>query len=342
MHGFFLAACLLTALDAPVSPRHLQPLFACLPLYFLTALGIGYFSGFFLVAFEPESKRSRHYASVSTAQLSMASVIAVSCLVLVVPRLLTYKNLPLIHRQRNTALEGYPGALLRALPARGAIIMSEDATRLRWLEVTLIRAGKASDYTLVDTALLTHFSGYLPYLDRQHPDFKLMASLTNQTAEITSPPVLTQWIQNLAHAHELYLMHPFVGYLAEVFYAQPRELLYQLRPYPTNIIVPPPMSPALIAENRAFWRDISDHHFPDLIHHLENQTPISNNPFDRVLKFAHVATRSRTTMRSRPAIIIRSCSMVGGVELQCWAARWRKRANVSRPPAGSIRITMPR
>src|SRR6185312_3046918 len=47
VHAFFLGICVWTTLGSPLSARHLQPLFACLPLYFLTSLCVGYFCGYF-------------------------------------------------------------------------------------------------------------------------------------------------------------------------------------------------------------------------------------------------------------------------------------------------------
>jgi hypothetical protein len=59
VQGLFLVAGIWAALDAPFSPRHKGLGFACLPLYYLGALGIGYFSGYFLLVFGTPIPRSR-------------------------------------------------------------------------------------------------------------------------------------------------------------------------------------------------------------------------------------------------------------------------------------------
>jgi hypothetical protein len=49
VYGFFLLVGLWTMFDSPISPRRLNLGVACLPLYYLGALSIGFFTGHFLL-----------------------------------------------------------------------------------------------------------------------------------------------------------------------------------------------------------------------------------------------------------------------------------------------------
>ncbi len=51
VHGVILCVCIWAAFDPPFSPRHLGFGTPCLTLYYLGALSIGYFSGYFLLVF---------------------------------------------------------------------------------------------------------------------------------------------------------------------------------------------------------------------------------------------------------------------------------------------------
>ena len=113
VHAFFLAICLWTALDSPFSPRGLKLGYPGLPLYFLSSLSIGYFTGCFLLVFG--KTRSRPLL----ARLVTASI---WLLALAMPALLLCKNLPGILLNRNGLLARYAAQVSQSLPARSAVI----------------------------------------------------------------------------------------------------------------------------------------------------------------------------------------------------------------------------
>ena len=109
----------------------------------------------------------------------------------------------------------------------------------------------------MDTTLLAYHAVYLQSLDRAYPDFKFFAGITNRQAGVTNPYVLAHWLEEVSRAREVYFMHPFVGNLAEIYYAEPRELLFRLQSWPSNMLTIPPMSEATLAGNRAFSMCVS-------------------------------------------------------------------------------------
>ncbi|MDB6021563.1 MAG: prsT, partial [Pedosphaera sp.] len=283
IQGFFLMACLWTAFDSRFSPRHLQPGLPCLPLYYLGALSIGHFSGYFLLVFGVNTENQRRRSRSSAPSIRPAMTALIWLLAAGAPAFLIYKNLPNILRQKNSALARCFDTMQKSLPPKGAIVLSEDPTRLEYLETSLIRNRSQSRYLLMDTSLLPHDPAYFQFLDRTHPDFKLAQTTTNGFADMTNSVLLVLWLKNLSETHDVYLMHPYAGLLAELFYTQQHGLFYQLQLYPTNSSHAPPLPEAVVAENRTFWRAVEAEQFPVLLPHIETaERPAGHGSTERL------------------------------------------------------------
>jgi tetratricopeptide (TPR) repeat protein len=282
IHGFFLLACAWTAFDSRFSPRHLQPAMACLPLYFLGALSIGRYGGYFLLVFSGRTGSRRRRRSVSSP-LRSVMIGLVCALAIAVPALLMYKNLPHILVERDSSLAHCCDVMQQNLPSNGAIVLSEDPVRLEYLETSLIRRGRQPGYLLIDATLLPNHADYAQFLDRRHPEFKLSQTTTNQFSEMTNSIQLVFWLKNLGATHDIYVMHPFTGLLAELFYQQPRGLFYQLKDYPGDSSRVPPLETRLVEENRSFWRNTEAEHFPPILRRIEHSAhPASHTLMEKI------------------------------------------------------------
>src|SRR5439155_25766291 len=91
VHALFLIACIWVALDPPFSPRHMGYGLPFLTFYYLGALCVGYFSGYFLLVFRAKTERS--HRTPAYLPLINATVTGAVCLLLVIaPVGLVYRN----------------------------------------------------------------------------------------------------------------------------------------------------------------------------------------------------------------------------------------------------------
>ena len=286
VNAFFLIMCLWGALDSPFSPRHRQPAFPCLPLYFLSALSIGYFSGCFLLVFGPRLERFWRPPQRLDPFLNMVSIGAMWVLLLAMPAVLVYKNLPDILKRKQDPLAAYFDLLERTMPPKGAVILSEQSVQLQYLEATLIGRGRSADYLLIDTSLLRRFPNYAKFVASKYAAFILGGALAGEPAKNTGPFAIARWVEELARAREIYALHAYTGPVAESFFTEQHGLFFRLQPYSEYVTEAPAPSPALIATNQDFWRSVRQEQFSALFQRL--QPPPGNPRWEALLQAAHI------------------------------------------------------
>ena len=277
VHAFFLIVCLWSALDLPLSPRRLGVGFACLPLYYLGALGVGYFSGYFLLVFAPPPRDRRRRTRSHMRAINLAPTAAIWVVLVGMSGLMLHQSLPYVLWCRAGPLENFATQLERCLPPPGAVILGEGSFELLSLQTTLIRRGQQTAYLSVDLSALTRDPGYFEVLRQGHPQFNLSLPLLHLPADLTNPPVLTAWLQDLVAAREVYYLHPVVGGLAESFSFQPHGLFYQLKPCVTNVLDGGQLPPKVLAENQAFWQAFTAQSLPELVRHIPSPEQLAQS-----------------------------------------------------------------
>jgi tetratricopeptide (TPR) repeat protein len=223
-----------------------------LPLYFLSALSIGYITGYFLLVFKPLVRHGRPITS-SQQFLSALSRGVIYAVLVLAPIGLIYKNLPAIRYTNGPMLRNYASAMAEKLPPQ-AVVLSDDPASLMLTRSWLARSGKDQNYLFFDTQSLKSL-GYYRFQTRLHPE-EWPQVFTNITRGDYAIPnlKLAQLIRVIAEKHPIYYLHPTFGYYLDVFYPVPHGLVNELRPYTTNMFTPPPLSDADFAENEAFWK----------------------------------------------------------------------------------------
>jgi tetratricopeptide (TPR) repeat protein len=306
-HAFLLLLCLWVAFDPPFSPLHISRRlglsFPFLPLYYLGALCIGYYSGFLLLIFSGDPGRGQIVQRVLrwTAPKLVYTFLGLTLLGLLV------KNLPAIRVTNGPQLDQYARLAVSVLPPEGAVLLSDDPTRLALLRAALVREGKSGRYMPVDvnTLPLAPYRAWLrrnypkswpePNVEAKPPNPEHLASRTNAPLDGAG---LFRLMSLLVQSNRVYYLHPGFGYLLEHFYLQPRGLLYELTPYPTNTLGGPLLTGAELAENEDSWKraiETGVNPLTRLITQTERPRPGMEG---RLMEWLHLKTSSPSSIKS--------------------------------------------
>lgn len=258
-HAVILLACLWVMFDPAFSPRLYLPKqhgfeLPGLTLYYLAALSIGYYSGYFLLIFgrrpEGERRTPRWLRMVNPIVTTVVKV-----LVVVVPLGLVLRNLEPIRATNADTLRRYAQLLADCLPEKPALLLADDVRRLYLLEAFLAQRGNANPHLAVHTGALL-FPNYHRHLARKYPDRwpLLPAVATNAPSATLEELELVRLMVSLSATNHLHYLHPSFGYYFENFYLDPHGLAYALQLYTGDRLDPPELSPEQIRANEDFWQ----------------------------------------------------------------------------------------
>jgi tetratricopeptide (TPR) repeat protein len=267
IHAVFLLACLYVTFDPSFSPRKLvNETMSFLPLYFLGALSIGYYSGYFLLVFKGTTGPKTWQKQRGLRKALNYAVAGLVCIAFVAtPAALAYRNYPKIKLTCGKELSQFGELALQSLGTRGGVVLSDDPFRLYSLFAALGSKGMVDKYVLVETASLPH-KFYQQHLRKQYgPGWPELPSAL-KAADQVDPSTLVQTLQQLSKNKDIYYLHPSFGYYFENFYLKPQKLVFQLRPYPEGSVIPPAFTASEIQESFAFWKGISDEQLKPLRH----------------------------------------------------------------------------
>jgi tetratricopeptide (TPR) repeat protein len=248
IHAIFLGVCVWLAFDPPFSPR--EKGFG-LMLYYLIALGTGYYFGYFLLVFGKKHPRAGEFPPILYRLFNLAVITGTWLLAIFAVAGIIYKNGPLIHATNSHEVRQYAVQVTENLPRTGAIIMSDDPARLYLTEAELVHEGRAKDYLLLDTGSLL-YPEYHRYLHQKWPQKWPLLVSPDQKSTL-NPIGMIAMLSLLGQSNQLYYLQPSFGYYFERFYHEPHGLIYLLKPLPADTFLPPPVDKDLIAENEAFW-----------------------------------------------------------------------------------------
>jgi tetratricopeptide (TPR) repeat protein len=288
VHALFLVLCVWVALDPNVrlSPRANFSGVSFLTLYYLGALSVGYLSGYFLLLFGPDPDApKRGPAYLRLLKWSMTGM--VWGLLLISGITFAYKNLPRIRSANGELLHNYADLLIRALPQKGAVVLSDDTARLLLTEAVTTQLGNFTNYIFVHTPSLK-IPDYHRLLRKQYGN-RWLVNLPNESQLVPDELGLIQVIATMARSNDVYYLNPSFGYYFEVFYPEAHGLVYKLNPYPANSLLAPVPSPALIDENDQFWTRVEGSAFPSLLAACRESNPGPNpSLMEQWMKFAHL------------------------------------------------------
>ena len=283
IHAVIFGVCVWIMFDPPFSPSQLSQGFPALTFYYLSALAIGYYCGYFLLVFGKKAVPGRRNPKPQPALPSVLKPLtpvihwgtyAMSVLMIFT---LIYKNLPLVRACNDDTLKRYADLTLKSLPVKSGILLSDAEgitssreTRALLMKADLARLGRAKDYLVVDTQSL-NWAAYHHYLHEQFPAWPDVPE-AQRTYQV-KPAFILGVLNELARSNNLCYLNPSFGYFFELFYQEPHGLVYQLKTLPNDTLMPPPLSGGLIAENQQFWDETMETEFPRIETELQPHKP---------------------------------------------------------------------
>ncbi|HEX3718617.1 MAG TPA: hypothetical protein VH595_11670 [Verrucomicrobiae bacterium] len=228
-----------------------------LTFYYVAALCIGYFSGYFLLVFGRKPAQGWMRIGQARKFLNKIVVAAVWVLALAAPIVLAVQNIPHVEAENSRALTQFSDLVLDGLPQRDAFVLSDDPGRLNLLEATYQRRGIPDQNVLIETGSLAH-KEYIGYLRSRYPQFQKTMAPPEKLPPVVSDRALKVFLYQAGHNHPIYYLHPSFGYFFEEFYLKPRELVYELKAYPNSSAEPPLPSATEITDNDNFWSKLQD------------------------------------------------------------------------------------
>ena len=311
----FFVLVIWMAFDPPFSPRHLGLGAPLLSLYYLGALSIGYFSGYFLLIFgkAPASRMPQPPPPELVQWFNRLVVVGVWALALAAVSGLSYRNTPQIRDANDNSFQKYASLVTGNLPRSGGILLSDDF-RLYLIEAALARDGRAKDFLFLDTRSL-NWSAYFQFLHQRYPRTFPELAPTKKNAPV-SPLGQIGILTLLARTNELYYLHPSFGYYFEQFYLEPHGLAYKLKTLPGDTLLPPALDKNQIATNEAFWARVETQAFAPIERAVTPSDPNAPRSWgQRMLDDFHISREPNRNASMVGALYSRSLDF-WGVQLQ--------------------------
>ena len=311
-HAVLLVVCVWVVFDPPFSPR--EKGFG-LTLYYLSALSVGYLSGYFLLVFRRElGTRFQVRGAPPFNFLNFLAVTVIWLLFLSAVAGLVYKNAPLIREANNDILRRYASLTAEKLPPSGGVLLSDDPRYLYLTEAALTHEHRANDFVYLDTQSLV-LPAYHQFLHEKYPKIWPDAFKAADTNLVSQQQVLVLLTQ-VARTNELYYLHPSFGYYFERFYLEPHGLVYRLKTLPADTLLPPRPDSSEIDDNEAFWAGAELQAFKPIELNLAAPGPIESRPWgEQMLAQLHVPAERDLNAVAAGSLYSRSLTY-WGVQLQ--------------------------
>lgn len=276
VHAVIFGVCVWIMFDPPFSPGALAiggtP---ALTLYFLAAIALGHYAGYYLLVFGKKAVSTRRNPRPlpalpapfdKLAPVVYWGVLGTAALMIFS---LAYKNLPQIRAQNDDTLLRYAQLTEQTLPRDGGILLtdaegvtSSSQTRTLLMQCALARSGRSKDYLVIDTQSL-NWAPYHRYLHQKSPDKWPKLVGDNDQGGI-NPLGILGVLNILSQSNNICYLNPSFGYYFEIFYQEPHGLVYPLKKLPEDTLLPPPLTQNLIADNQQFWAGAAEQVFPRL------------------------------------------------------------------------------
>lgn len=262
MHLVFLTVCIWVCFDPAFSPRERGLGLPFLSFYYLSALSVGYYSGYVLLVFGPAPERAgsrgRHRSNRSSGLNPLFRGLLYLA-TLAVPVGLFVQNGATLKLRNGPALEKLALKQVESVAPGKAVLFVDDSFRglLTNLGLSLSPQHNAADYSVVDTSALsnTFYQGWIRGSLQRAWSGELGQAQMPQTIDIGS---ILNVVAVLIKSHPVYYMQSSFGVYFEYLYPESLGLCARLRafqPGDTNPL-PPKVTDEQVAKVVGFWEDL--------------------------------------------------------------------------------------
>ena len=266
LNGLFLVAGLWVAFDLPGSPRFLMAKLLqqvgeaalgipFLTAYYLGALCLGYFAGHFLLVFSAPEERSRRRVGTGTRLVQGALTALTWGVIIAAPLALAYRNLPSLRANNGMLLRDFARTLVQSLPPGESVSLSDSPQVLALAQTYLNQTGGSTNRLLVSSALLPYPTYQRALHERAPGLWPELPPADKLPARFSSVGLMIE-LTSLAASNAVCYLQPTFGYYFEPLYLRPQGLVYRVKVYDTNEIVPPPLTAAELTQNQEFWTNL--------------------------------------------------------------------------------------
>lgn len=261
VHFAFAVACVWVAFDYLVSPREimlkmpagLRAMIPFLTFYYLAALAAGYYVGYLLlVTTDPPKRHWRSSSSIGKLVSPFVHGLAWAA-VIGAPVVLLIKNFQPAYSQNGKLLAEFTETIANQLPAKPAILLSEDATQIGLLEAWMSRKAWTNEHILVNTRALPFPKYHRTMVKKYGARWPSGGAQEDINARIDSVAIVSA-LNSLSTSNAIYYLHPSFGYFFELFYPQPHGFVSELKRFGTNAVYTPRLTAEQLKATAEFWK----------------------------------------------------------------------------------------
>ncbi len=343
MHVAFLALSLWLALDPPVSPRNLGAGAPLLASYFLSALVIGYCSGYLLLVGSVPIGKLSHFRRSPRGQQLVASLTVAGfwLLLLAVPAALLWRNLGQIRITNGPAVRAFAQQLYQGLPPGKSIVLSEDPIPLLLVQAELAAGRHEKDPLLLDMNSLV-WGQYHIIRARQFKSRWPLLPPTNGL-QVIEPANVVPLLSRFSAREQVVYLHPSFGYAFELFAARPNGAVQYLVPRPGGALGQP-LDSRVAAACEQYWQDSWSRTLRTLADQASRKPVAPALPAGKLAARLHLAPEQNRTAAYLAAAYAKALNE-WGVQMQRlgrWneAGLWFERALALQPENLAARINL--
>jgi tetratricopeptide (TPR) repeat protein len=343
VHASFLAVSIWMAFDPPLSLRYLSPGARLLGQSYLSALVVGYCSGYLLlVGSVPISKLARFQRFLGLQKFTARLTVGAFWLLLIaVPVGLGWHNLSPILTTNGPGIHTVARQLYESLPAGRSVVLSDDPILLLLVQAELGARRHDKDPLLLEMPSLSWMQ-YQIVKARQYKS-RWPGAAPSNGPEVIEPARVLNLLSRFASREQVVYLHPSFSYCFEEFNARPDMRVLQLVPR-TRGARTPPLDSRIAAATEQYWQDQWGRTLQSLAGEVRRQPAEALRPANQLAAHLRLTAEPNRTVLLLGAAYAKSLND-WGVQMQRlghWkeAAVWFERALSLKPDNLAARINL--